>query len=191
MSHYAGTIHAMAYQLAVAGFGPRFKTYRQTPMLQIQPTDLPVLGVHIMRERREQDGFANESEPHFKHVLTLGFSGAVHVQTDQQDQLQALEETMADLDDLLLADPRFVDLSEGITSMDRVSQYAKVGEITLFEIRVEMTMEFSSRFPPVITDDFLRVHVESRYPTATVDPAEIQQVIVQYDINENAKRQPN
>jgi hypothetical protein len=190
MSHYASIVHGMAYDLLVGGFGATFKTYRKTPMLQIQPGDLPVLGIHILRERREQDGFANEGEPHFKHMLTMGFSGAVHVQTDRQDELNALEETMSMLDDLLLSDPRFVNLTEGITSMDRVSQYAKVGETTLFEIRVEMTLEFSSRFEPVITDDFKTIHVESRYPSPTVDPAEIQQVIVQYDIPQNSKK-PN
>ena len=187
MSHYASIVHGMAYDLLVAGFGATFKTYRKTPMLQIQPGDLPVLGIHILRERREQDGFANEGEPHFKHMLTMGFSGAVHVQTDQQDELNALEETMSMLDDLLLSDPRFVNLTEGVTSMDRISQYAKVGETTLFEVRVEMTTEFSGRWEPNITDDFNTIHVESRYPSWNTDPAAVQQVIVQYDINQNLR----
>ena len=192
MSHYASIVHGMAYDLLVAGFGATFTTYRKTPMLQVQPEHLPVLGIYILRERRDQDGYANEGEPHFKHTLTMGFSGAVHVATDNQNELNALEETMSMLDDLLLSDPRFVNLTEGITGMDRVSQYAKVGETTLFEIRVEMSMEFSSRFEPVITDDFKTIHVESRYPSPTTDPAEVQQVVVQYDLPQNTtQRKPN
>jgi hypothetical protein len=191
MSSYASMIHGKAYDLLVAGFGATFTSYRKTPMLQVQPTDLPVLGIYILRERREQDGQANQGEPHFKHTLTMGFSGGVHVRTDNQNELNALEETMSALDELLLTDPRFVNLTEGITSMDRISQYAKIGETTLFEIRVEMTMEWSSRWEPVITDDFNTLHVESRYPSPTTDPAEVQQVVAQYDIPQNAKRKPN
>jgi hypothetical protein len=164
MSHYASTVQLKAMELAQAGFGARFKTYRSTPMLQIQPGDLPILAVHILRERREQDGQANQTVPHFKHTLTLGFSGAVHVETDKQDQLSILEEMMSDLDDMLLCDPRFVNLVEGVTAMDRVGQYAKVGETTLYEIRVEMNMEFSSRFEPAIVDDLKVVNIKTQFP---------------------------
>ena len=43
-------------QLLQIGFGAHFKTYRKTPMLQVQPGDLPVLAVHILREQRMPDG---------------------------------------------------------------------------------------------------------------------------------------
>ena len=164
MSYYAGIVHAKALELAQAGLGPLFKTYRSTPMLRIQPDDLPVLAVHILRERRIQDGNANHTYPHFKNTLTLGFSGAVDVLTNEQDQLQDLEETMCLLDDALLADPKFVNLVEGVNEMDRVAQYSKVGETTLFEIRVEMVLEWSSSFPPTITDDLKTVHITTQYP---------------------------
>lgn len=191
MSHTANDIHAKAFALSQIGFGTTFKTYRQTPMLQVQPADLPVLAVHLLRERRVPDGQPNAGEPKFIHEITLGFSGAVHVETDKQDQIHDLEEWMATLDDILLSDPNFVNLTEGITAMDRVGQYAKVGEITLFEIRVEMSIQSRSYFPPRVPDWFNTLHVESRYPTATADPAEIQQVIVQYDVDESAGKIPN
>jgi hypothetical protein len=164
MSHYASKVQAKAMELAKLAFGPRFKTYRLTPMLQVQPGDLPILGVYILRERRLQDGHANHTEPHFKHTLTLGFSGGVHVETDKQDMLPALEEMMSELDDVLLSNPHFVNLTEGVTEMDRVAQFAKVGETTLYEIRVEMAMEFSSRFPPVVLDDLKTVKVTTQFP---------------------------
>jgi len=164
MSHYASTVQLKAMELAQAHFGARFKTYRLTPMLQVQPGDLPILGVYLLRERRLQDGHANHTEPHFKHTMTLGFSGGVHVETDRQTYLPPIEEWMSELDDVLLTDPRFVNLTEGVTEMDRVAQFAKVGETTLYEIRVEMAMEFSSRFPPIIVDDFKSVKVTTQFP---------------------------
>jgi hypothetical protein len=188
----AVTVHQAAYDLVVAGFGTRFKTYRKTPMLQIQPTDLPVLAVHIMRERRTAWGQRNQGEPKYQAELTLGFSGAVHVETDQQDELQALEQTMSELDEMLLCQPSFVNLTDGVESMDRLAQYAKVGEVTLFEIRVEMVLGLGQvLFEPNIPDDFLTIHVESRYPSPTTDPAQVQQIVAQYDIPQNAKRKPN
>lgn len=167
MSDYASQIANAAFNLVKAGFGSTFTTYRQTPMLQVQPADLPILGVFIMREQRAQDGQANEGEPHFKHTLTLGFSGAVQVNTDEQGQLiQVLEDNMSALDVMLLQNVNFVKMSEGITAMDRIGQYSKIGETTLFEIRVEMQMEYSSRWEPVIPDDLTKVVITTQFPDA-------------------------
>jgi hypothetical protein len=164
MSHTANEIHAKALALLQIGFGTTFKTYRQTPMLQVQPGDLPVLAVHLLRERRVPDGQPNQAEPKFIHDITLGFSGAVHVETDKQDQIHDLEEWMASLDDILLSDPSFVKLTEGILAMDRVGQYAKVGETTLFEIRVEMNVQSRSNFPPRVPDELKVIHVTTQFP---------------------------
>ena len=182
MSHYATMIATQAHDYLVAGFGDRFKTYRKTPMLQVQPTDLPLLGVYILREQRTPMGNANHAEPKFKHALTLGFSGAIWADTDDQNKLYQLEETMSELDDILLTNPKFVTLVEGFTGMDRQSQYAKVGETTLFEIRVEMQMEFSGWFDPVVTDDFNTLHVTLEYPPG-VDPDTVMQIIRVYELN--------
>jgi hypothetical protein len=188
MSHWANTIHARTLELLQIGFGATFKTYRQTPMLQVQPGDLPVLAVHLLRERRVADGEANQSAPKFIHELTLGFSGAVQVPTDEQDQIHALEEWMATLDDILLSDPTFVRLSEGVTSMDRVGQYAKVGETTLFEIRVEMALQFRSDFQPRIPDDLKLVHIETEFPDKAHADSGTPQLDRDYDIGTGTKR---
>ena len=185
MSDYAVTVATKAFDLAVAGFGARFKTYRKTPMLQVVPADLPLLGVYIMREQRAPMGDANHAEPRFKHALTLGFAGAVHADTENQNTLYELEQMMAELDEILLTNPHFVNLCEGVTGMDRQSQYAKIGETTLFEIRVEMVLAFSSYFPPKVVDDLNTIHVETRYPTVDADPAEIIQIIRQYELEQN------
>lgn len=161
MSHWANTIHAKALELVKSGFGSTFKTYRKTPMLQVQPGDLPILAVHILREKRVPDGQSDQTTPKFIHDLTLGFSGAVHVETDKQDDINDLEEWMATVDDILLSDPSFVRLTEGVTAMDRVGQYAKIGETTLFEIRVEMNIQFRSYFEPRIHDVLATVDVKT------------------------------
>jgi hypothetical protein len=167
MSHYAITLQQAALTRLRACFGGTFKTYRQTPMLQIQPGDLPVLAVHILREKRIPDGQSNQTSPRFIHDLTLGFSGAVNMETDSQDTIHALETWMADIDDFLLTDPTFTRLSEGVTAMDRVGQYAKVGETVLFEIRVEMNMQFRSYFEPVIHDVLATVDIKTKVSDGT------------------------
>jgi hypothetical protein len=186
MSHYASILATKAFDLAVAGFGTRFKTYRKTPALQVRPDDLPMLGIYILRETREAWGAANHAEPKFNHMLTLGFSGAVHGETDEQNQLLQLEEWMSELDDILLRNPKFVILTGGVQSMDRQSQYAKVGETTLYEIRVEMVIPFQSNFPPKVEDDLETIHVETRYPSADTDPAAVMQIKRVYEMDQNS-----
>ena len=75
MSVQAIKIATAAHDLLVAHFGPRFKTYRKTPMLQVSSGDLPLLGVYIMREQGTAAGDANHAEPDFQTTLTLGEIG--------------------------------------------------------------------------------------------------------------------
>jgi hypothetical protein len=185
MSHYASMMQTAAMARLQAGFTTRFKTYRNTPALQVTPADLPLLGVYILREQRRPLGSANHAEPKFQAELTLGFSGAVHAETDDQNKLDALEEWMSEADEILLEDPTFVRLVEGFTGMDRKSQYAKVGETTLFEIRVELMMVFTDWHPPRVPDMLNTIHVETRYPSVDTDPAEVLQIIRQYDLTQN------
>jgi hypothetical protein len=189
MSHWANAIHAKALELVKIGYAAQFKTYRQTPMLQVQPTDLPILAVHILREKRVPDGQENQAEPKFIHDLTLGFSGAVHVETDKQDQIHALEEWMATLDDILLSDASFVRMTEGFTAMDRVGQYAKVGEVTLFEIRIEMNVQFRSHFTPRVPDTLEKIVVTTQFPDKAHADAGTEQIERVYELD-TAKRAP-
>jgi hypothetical protein len=188
MSHWANTIHARALELLKIGFGSTFRTYRQTPMLQVQPGDLPVLAVHILREKRVPDGQPEQTIPKFIHDLTLGFSGAVHVETDKQDDIHALEEWMSTIDDILLSDPSFVGLTEGVSAMDRVGQYAKVGETTLFEIRVEMNIGFRSYFNPRVPDDLNVIHVETQFPDKAHVDSGTPQLDREYEIQTGTKK---
>lgn len=153
-----------AMELLKLGFGARFKSYRSTPALQVQPGDLPILGVYILRERHLPLGSYNHAHPKFQTELTLGLSGGVHVETDKQDQINDLELWMAEALQVLLCNPKFLNLGEGITTMDRVGQYAKVGETTLYEIRVELATTYATDYPPVIEDDLEVIHVTTQFP---------------------------
>ena len=186
MSHYASKIQREAMRLLQVGFGTRFKTYRNTPMMQVDKSDLPMLGVYIMREKRTPNGHANHAEPRFQHQVTLGFSGAIHAETAEQNELYDLEEWMSELDDIILSNAKFVMMTEGIEGMDRQSQYAKVGETTLFEIRVEMVLQFSSYFPPRVVDDFERLHVTTQYPDKEHAESGTPQIIREYELEQNS-----
>jgi hypothetical protein len=188
MTHYASMIQSEAMALLQAWFGTRFATYRLTPMLRVLPDDLPVLGVYILRERREPDGQANQGEPRFQHALTLGFSGGVAVDPDTHDRMPPLEDMMSEVDDALLSDPAFVNLTEGVEAMDRVAQFAKLGETTLYEIRVEMVIAWKSDWEPNITDDFNTLVVTTEFPDKAHADAGTPQLIRQYTFDETTKQ---
>lgn len=160
----------------------RWGSFRLNPMAQLQPKDLPCIAVYIVREQRNPDSQANMAEPRFLHRLTLGISAAVAVDTGKLQLMPDVEQWLADLDDLLLSDGTWVQLSEGVEQMDRQSQIAKQGETTLYEIRVEMILSFRSYWPPRVLDDLLRVHLETRYPDGADENDGIMQVKADYDL---------
>ncbi|MCA1419488.1 hypothetical protein I6F24_12440 [Bradyrhizobium sp. BRP23] len=171
-------------QLIQAGMPDTFKSFGLEPMLIINGDDLPMIAVHILRERRNALGDADIGPPKFRTELTLGISGSIKALTDEANQPSILEEWMSQIDTVLLRNPQFVNMSEGVLSMDRLSQLAKVGETTLYEIRIEMVLQYTDWFEPIVPDDLKTIHVETRYPSATTDPAEVQQVVTQYDFDQ-------
>lgn len=173
-----------AYDLCMTYFGSRFKTYRRTPMLRVMPNDLPLLGIYILRERRET-AQANQSMPKFNHIMTLGISGGVNMENDRQNDIHELELMMDEIDELLLCESKFIRLTEGIAGMDRIGQYAKVGETTLFEIRVEMSIAFSSYWPPRVFDDLRSIKVTTQFPDAQHVEDGTPQITRVYDLDQN------
>lgn len=187
MSGEALAIQAKALELVEAAMSPQFKRFMKTPLLTVNSKDLPLFGCYIAREERTADGDANHGPPHFVHRLTLQFNGAVSIPTeDNGDNMVNLEAWMTQIDDLLLRNPAFVNLSEGVLSMRREAQYSRMGETTLGEIRVEMVLSFRTIFEPVITDTLDTIHVKTQYPTperaGPDDNPQTQQVTVEYDL---------
>jgi hypothetical protein len=165
-----------------------WKTLFLEPSLVLNANDLPVLACYITRERRNTFGDGVTGIPDFRTELTMVFAGSQKLDVPEGSQTPPLlEDWMARLDDVLLRNPKFVNLTEGILSMDRTSQIAKVAETPVYEIRLEMVMQYTDYFEPIIPDDYLTMHVESRYPTAQTDPAEVQQVVAEYDVDQNAR----
>ncbi|MGY3130111.1 hypothetical protein ACVWZM_000793 [Bradyrhizobium sp. USDA 4501] len=185
MSATALQIQAKAMELIQAGMPDTFKSFGLEPMLIINGDDLPMIAVHILRERR--NGTYDAGVPFFRTELTLGISGSIKAKTDEANQPSILEDWMSQIDIVLLRDPQFVNLSDRIVSMDRTSQLAKVGETTLYEIRIEMVMQYEDWFEPIVPDDLRTIHVETRYPSPTTDPAEVQQVVTQYDLDQTQR----
>jgi hypothetical protein len=163
MTPWAIQMRAKTLAMAQAWYGTRFKTYRLTPMLQVTPTDLPVFGVYYLRERRQWPQ-PEQSMPKFDEALTLGLSGGFHVETDKQNELSSLELAMSEIDEWLLRDSSFLKPTKGISEMDYTAQFAKVGETTLYEIRVALTVLNDSYHPPKVVDDFKTLHVTTQYP---------------------------
>ncbi|WP_370135404.1 hypothetical protein [Bradyrhizobium sp. USDA 313] len=178
-------IQAKAMELIQSGMPGTFKSFGLEPMLIINPDDLPMIAVHILREKRNSDGDAGV--PSFEVDLTLGISGSIKAKTDEANQPSILEDWMTQLDTVLLRNPEFVNMSSQVLSMDRTSQLAKVGETTLYEIRIEMVLRYQDWFEPIVPDDLKTIHVETRYPSPTTDPAEVQQVVTQYDLDQTQR----
>jgi len=186
MSDYAVQIATKAYDILSDALRTEFVTFRRTPMLSVTKADLPILGIYILRERRVPDGQPNQGVPKFIHQLTLGFSGGVDVETDEENRLNELEQTMTLLDELLLSNPEFINLTEGVTLMDRTSQYAKVGEVSLAEIRVEMVVQFRSQWEPTITDNLETIHVDTQFPDKAHADAGTPQIVREYELDQNS-----
>jgi hypothetical protein len=180
--HYASMVQKASLAVAQAVFGARFKTYRSTPMLQLQPSDLPVLGIYILRERRTPNGHANHAQPKFIDEIRLGFSMGIQAETADQNHIYQLEEWMTELETSLLTNAKWVQLTDGIEGMDRASQYAKVGETTLFEIRDELWFFTQSEFPPKVDDWLEKVVVDTQFPDKAHVDSGTPQIHREYDL---------
>lgn len=143
-----------------------FKTFLQSPLLIINPDDLPIFGCYIGPEERSAEGDGRSGPPAFLHRLTLYLNGAVNIETGEKEQeMLGLHATFDRIDELLLTNPRWVNLTESIASMRRETQYTKQGDTTLGEIRVSMVLVYRSVFEPVIPDVLETIHVKTVYPS--------------------------
>jgi hypothetical protein len=185
MSDYATQIAEKAFAILSDALRGQFKTFRKAPMLTFTASDMPALGVFILRERWSPDGDPNVAEPKFVHQLTLGISGSVAVSTDEQNEYLKLRDLMSQVDTLLLSNPSFVSMTEGVTLVDQTAQYATVGETPLAEFRKDMTVQFRSNWEPAITDDLKVIHIDAQFPDKAHADAGTEQIVREYDIEQN------
>lgn len=176
---------------------------RRCKQLQVVPEILPYLGVYFIAEKMTADGDANAGEVRFDNEMTIGFSVVIQnndpvdseLKLDQaywsimnglwRDQyIMNLIDTRAPVGVITLPDGMVI---EGIKGGTRKHVWGNTGlnnEMPIAEMSYEAVILYSASFPPVITDDLLRIHQET-VPLAhdgTIPPAdEVQRIITEYE----------
>lgn len=136
----------------------KFKTRARTPLVQVQPEDLPQLRVVIAGEDMQADGDGNAGELIFTtdvtiSVMILGSRNEVApAEYDADLEMNLIEQ-------LLLTDPTFTrmgpgSLFEAIPRIRRSRIFPREGEAYFVGIRTDFTFKSRADFAPVIPDDF-------------------------------------
>ena len=176
--------------LARASAMPAFKGFKfgTNKAEQIQPEQIPFLGIYFINEDLLADGDTNAGEPRFRSLAVYGFSIIV-----QNNDAAAAENTLDDAW-VLLTSGLFTDPSlylnraaqiQGYQRGTRSHQFGSAGadnSIPIAECRFTLTIDLGvNDFPPIVPDVLSKVRLDTRYPAGS-DPDEIQQVGAEYDL---------
>lgn len=161
-----------------------FATYRRTPAMTMQPEDLPCLAIYLLGDREQALGNYNHGEPKFLERVTLGIAGMIAV-TDVDAQLEWLANKVLLTRIALYTDPSFIELISGFEASVMKLVFERVGELPIAQYMMELTICFETIWPPLVLDDYLRLHLESRYPPPETDPNVRPQIIRKWDIEQN------
>jgi hypothetical protein len=176
---------------------------RRCKMLQVQPENLPYLGVYIIDETMMPDGDANAGYIRFVHTLKLGFSVIIQNNDPLAAELK-LDEAFWAIMNGLWRDPyitSFLDTHnpttgqmtpdntrlEGVARGTRKHVWGNTGlnnDLPTAEMQYEASVLYRAEFSPPITDDLTRIHVETVPLTSedTVPPADqVQRIISEYE----------
>ena len=91
---------------------------------------------------------------------------------------------MSELLNVIYSRPSLVNLIEGFEAMDRTSQYAKVGETTLFEIRIEVELFLEGNYPPHVDDLLEKIVVTTQFPDKEHVDAGTRQLTRVYELDQ-------
>jgi hypothetical protein len=193
---------AMFAKLVTLPFFAGFKA-RRCQMLKIEPEHIPYLGLYIVDEQLTPDGLPNSGDIKFLHVLKLGFSVIIRNNDPVAAELK-LDQAYWVIMNNLWRDQyltNFLDTwnptveagtpdnvrFEGVARASRKHRWGTAGlnnEMPIAELQYEASIQFRANYPPVITDDLLRIHVET-VPLAsdgTIPSAdEVQRIISEYE----------
>jgi hypothetical protein len=161
-----------------------FKTYSRTPAFTIQKDDLPLLAIYLLRDREQPDSSPYMGEPKFREFCHLGIAGMI-LQSNLDMQLEVLAAKVMATRLALYTNPKFMKLISGFESSDTRLVFSKVGELPVAEYQMELVMSFETVWPPDVRDDYLMLHLETRFPTYDTDPKEVLQIIRTWDIPQN------
>jgi len=168
---------------------PGFKTYRQAPLLQqTQPEELDVLACYMLSNEGNADGVSSVGPVRLREQVQIGFSGIIQ-DSDAGNQHRKLAWCTGALDELLLRDPAFVkfDLFEGVERRAIKYSTGQVGQTACTEFQYIITFSVRNVWEPVITDDFLTMHLETIFPLGGTEDeiAHTLQVRAVWDIPQN------
>lgn len=164
-----------------------FKTYRQAPILQTtMPEDLDALYCYMLGD----NGVADGSIPFMGPVkliesVQIGFSG-IFADSDAGSQHRKLALYTSALDECLLRDPAFANfnLFQGIESRQIKFVTGQIGQVPTSEFHYLITFSVRNGWEPVISDDFLTMHLTTIFPLGG-DPNSTLQVQAVWDIPQN------
>lgn len=178
---------------------------RRSKMLQVQPELLPYLGVYIVDEDMRPDGDPNAGTIRFNHSLRLGFSAVIALNDPVSAELQLDKAFWAIMNgiwrnngitNLLYSEMPDNTRIEGVPRGTRRHVWGAAGlnnELPIGEMQYIASLFYRSSFAPVITDDLLRIDVET-VPLGTdgqIPPAdEVQRIISKYEFTPAARREP-
>lgn len=193
------TLYAKAVTL------PMFATFksRRSQQLPTFPDVLPFLGVYFMRENMSGDGDINAGEVRFINELTVGFSIIVQ-NNDPVESRTILDAAYWQIMNGLWRDQYLMNLIdtgapagvvtlpagiiiEGVKGGTRKIVWGTHGttnETPIAEMSYEAVLLYRTSFPPIITDDLLRIHEETvpLRDDGTIPPVdEVQRIITEYE----------
>jgi hypothetical protein len=144
--------------------------WSDNPASRIQIADVPYFGCYFLEERTEPDGDDNAGEPDFIYHVKLGFSVFIE-QNDATIATQVLDTAdtaimsyfyqmrwfrfkfSAPYDDVRIEAVR------GGTRRVKYGNTSINNERPVAELQKDLTIKFRAGFPPLVTDDFLKMHV--------------------------------
>src|SRR5215469_14247691 len=154
-------------------------TVRPNKMLQVQPENLPYLGVYIVDEIMTPDGDANAGDIRFSHVLRIGFSVLI-ANNDQAVAEQTIDAAYWRISKRLFCDPDLMNLFassmpdntriEGIVRGSRRHAFGNpnfTNEMPLAELQYEISCQFRTMWDSVITDDLEEIDIKVDVPPGT------------------------
>ena len=159
--------------------------------LIIQPSSIPFCGVYMLQEMMLPDGEPNTGEPRFRTAVRLGVSVIVQ-NNDPVAAENKLDDAMQEISIGLFTDSTYYNNKsfqiQGFTSASRQHVFGRVGtldnETPIAELRFELVVDLGIiYYPPNVPDTLEVIHLETRYPAGS-DPAEIQQVTSEYDLEQ-------
>jgi hypothetical protein len=177
-------------------------TKRRCKQLQVQPQDLPYLGVYIVDELMVPDGDLNAGEVRFHHTLRIGFSVVIQNNDPIESELK-LDQSfwaimqriwpdqyiMNRLDTMAYGHPTQTMPNpdnvrvEGIARGTRRHVWGSNqlnNEMPIAEMQYDVSCIYRTNWPPVITDNLNIIQVESQ-PETGDPPNMVQSITSVYD----------